>query len=610
MALAHFRAERGNSSVSEYIIEQRGAKYIEELKTSFDDLAPNAWLDKAVTGNGMTTAALRCARPYVIAMPTVQLIQNKLNWCKRNGVDARGVYGHHASSVLISERAQDIQKFLVTYDQLAEFTHNLTHPKEFCLLVDEAHMLFMAGGYRQRAIRGVEKSLDKYRSFTLGTATVPELSYVQGRLGDLPVYRLNWRANLWKVNSHHCVDQSNFMAMFKMVIDKHLNESSSNAHIFVNSVSIIRKAIKFVERLGYDSDSVRAVVSEKSENKDKLTQGLKGVKAGYVASINDAVKRINFYTSCAFEGCDIEDEGGEVYVFMDERFEYTILSLGITLPQIAGRIRNANNQQLSLYFNCSASAQSRENYEQEIDKRFKDNELLVNTFHQLQSEQEIEHRLRDFQNSQYTYIEGKTPYINWGLKGLLMMNYDNRNDLMSVGRSEKGQKSNRLIFSRANSPVQSVASKLRCSASTKLQERFELILKHKRNRDEVSLSKIPLKDELAERMADAVAKGLIEQSEFERCGWRPSRCNSTLEKVLNGPELRRKIVSKANIQVGEEYALKELRQMLRKACKELGVDYKVKASMVKEFFETKNAKIRLDSGARAASLKIIQSLQE
>ncbi len=53
------------------------------------------------------------------------------------------------------------------------------------------------------------------------------------------------------------------------------------------------------------------------------------------------VKKINFYTATAFEGCDIYDENGRTYVVSDKYKSHTLVDISTLFIQIAGRIRNS-----------------------------------------------------------------------------------------------------------------------------------------------------------------------------------------------------------------------------------------------------------------------------
>lgn len=53
------------------------------------------------------------------------------------------------------------------------------------------------------------------------------------------------------------------------------------------------------------------------------------------------MKKVNFYTSTAFEGCDIYDEQGRIYIVSDATKSQTLLDISTLFVQICGRIRDS-----------------------------------------------------------------------------------------------------------------------------------------------------------------------------------------------------------------------------------------------------------------------------
>ena len=85
-----------------------------------------------------------------------------------------------------------------------------------------------------------------------------------------------------------------------------------NLHFFVNSVDFIGRVLHHA-RLSPDEVKIVCSTSGTSEqiNREKLG-------GDYSIGIPDkAVRKINFYTSTAFEGCDIYDKQGKIYVVSD-----------------------------------------------------------------------------------------------------------------------------------------------------------------------------------------------------------------------------------------------------------------------------------------------------
>ena len=55
----------------------------------------------------------------------------------------------------------------------------------------------------------------------------------------------------------------------------------------------------------------------------------------------DPVRKINFYTSTCFEGCDIYDENGVTFIVSDGNKSHTLLDISTLFTQICGRLRDS-----------------------------------------------------------------------------------------------------------------------------------------------------------------------------------------------------------------------------------------------------------------------------
>lgn len=117
----------------------------------------------------------------------------------------------------------------------------------------------------------------------------------------------------------------------------------SNWHIFLNSVEGIGWIIR---NAGLTPDNTRVVCSQSNgrQNAAKLH--------GFpISSTSDHVKMFNFYTSTAFEGCDIYDERGRTFIVSEPYKTHTMPDISTSFIQIAGRIRNSiyNGEVIHLY---------------------------------------------------------------------------------------------------------------------------------------------------------------------------------------------------------------------------------------------------------------------
>ena len=109
-----------------------------------------------------------------------------------------------------------------------------------------------------------------------------------------------------------------------------------NLHIFVNSVEFIAKVI---DTLKLAPEAVKIVCSTSGESRQENQRKLGN--AYPIGQPSDPAKKINFYTSTCFEGCDIFDSDGVTFIVSDGRKAHTLLDISTLFTQICGRIRDS-----------------------------------------------------------------------------------------------------------------------------------------------------------------------------------------------------------------------------------------------------------------------------
>ena len=117
-------------------------------------------------------------------------------------------------------------------------------------------------------------------------------------------------------------------------------ERKGNAHIFINSVKSISDIIRKMLEGGFINHSDIRIVCADNPRNQKLIE-TKISKEYFISPVGSEVKKINFYTATAFEGCDIYDEEGKSFVITDGNKDYTKIDIVTVLPQIIGRVRNS-----------------------------------------------------------------------------------------------------------------------------------------------------------------------------------------------------------------------------------------------------------------------------
>lgn len=114
------------------------------------------------------------------------------------------------------------------------------------------------------------------------------------------------------------------------------NNLPHNLHIFVNSVKFIAKVIDLAKLA---PEQVKVVCSTSGDNGEDNKRKLG--KEYPIGQPSDSVKKINFYTSTSFEGCDIYDENGVTFIVSDGRKACTLLDISTLFTQICGRLRDS-----------------------------------------------------------------------------------------------------------------------------------------------------------------------------------------------------------------------------------------------------------------------------
>lgn len=128
-----------------------------------------------------------------------------------------------------------------------------------------------------------------------------------------------------------------------------VNGGIDHFHIFINSVRGISVIIRLA---GLKPEDCRIVCSQSGESKNNNENRL---PEGYaIQTVNDDVKLFNFYTATCFEGQDILDPVGRIFIVSDGNKDHTKIDITTTLLQICGRIRDSKySTEIEQYYSTS-----------------------------------------------------------------------------------------------------------------------------------------------------------------------------------------------------------------------------------------------------------------
>lgn len=383
--------------VSEELIklkEVTGEKiYLSDLEEFKDNnIKPlfNTVFNKTVTGIGGTSLALNSNENIIILMPFVEVVNNKDGYNKdtfivKEGVTIAGICKYLKSN--ISNR-----KIVSTYDGLVKILSaydkcGINIYEDF-LLIDEWQVIFQQYGLRHNAMLTLLRESVKFKNKCFMTATPINKDYWFKEIKELEELKLDYDINPVVLRHFNC--KSVIDEAIAIIKDKPIN---NNLHFFINSVETIKI---IVNRLKIDPKDVRIICSKQDKNKYKLN--------GYsIESTKDPVKKYNFYTSTCFEGCDIFDENGLIYVLCDGSKAHSLVDMSTTLYQIAGRIRDIKDNTVNLIYSLSRYLDvSEEDFKKSTENNIRKAQIALD---EIKSEENFELLDISKANDRYLVIE-------------------------------------------------------------------------------------------------------------------------------------------------------------------------------------------------------------
>jgi hypothetical protein len=322
-----------------------GAKYLDEF---MEELPRNVYLCKGNTGCGATTLAIKSKNPTIIAAPNITMITSKAEQ-HDNVIPVFGTY--NKDELLEGLRKSDTPKIMCTYDKLPVIHEIMTNenidPRKFHLVIDESHRLTLDYKFRNSAVRGVLNHFKSFGAYTFVSATPIEREFGLVELEDVDITYISWdetHAQQYKFNVINV--EGKIYKRLSLVIENHIKSGSrANLYFFINTIYGIDRILKNINMVLLDTNC-NIVCRETEINKAHL-HGLK------ISSHIKEIKKINFLTSRSFEGSDIYDENGKIYIVSDENKDHTLIDVSTHVIQIAGRIRNTKHKDITHYCNVN-----------------------------------------------------------------------------------------------------------------------------------------------------------------------------------------------------------------------------------------------------------------
>ncbi len=316
------------------------------LSEAINKLPSHCLLNKGITGCGGTTVELKSKRNSIILCPTRNLVTSK-SALGYFGVDGK-VSGKDIQNYVNS--TTDFKKIIATYDALKKLMENIPDYSDYFLLIDEYHLLFNDYSFRKAVIQTVLQNFRKFKDWCFMTATPLKEEFILEELKDIDQVNYEWT----KSTPVNIVIKDTFYV--QKTLFKYIESfKDRNLHIFLNSITTIYNVTKQLF-----TDDFRVVCSENSK-----------IRIKNFSKITSPVRKLNFYTSCAFEGADIYDPNGVCIILCDTNISTTVLDIATKVRQICGRLRDSKyKNECYLILNTN-----KHRYAGTSDKKFNDTVL-------------------------------------------------------------------------------------------------------------------------------------------------------------------------------------------------------------------------------------------
>jgi hypothetical protein len=395
------------------IIAPKGVQRISEFMSEF----PNGILNKKETGVGATHLAITNNQPYIICVPTIELIENKTYQHSNLFGVFGGIKKTDFDNYLASEK---IPKLMVTYNSLPKLVTWLKNPySDFKLLVDEYHSLLSDYSYRDEAIDGLLEEALKFEHKCFVSATPINPKYCPEQLKEIDNYEIEWETSS-KIKPFRKRTNKPFAAVVNVIkrfkangnkLRMNINgklEESKECYFFINSVKAIVDILNSANLTGKE---VKIICSDTERNKELL-------KDWSISKVSDENKPFTFITSKAFLGADFYSNSGIVYVVSSVHKKNTLYDIATDIFQIAGRIRTKENPFRNIIFhiyNTGASDMSKEEFLNWVEQKEADTNLTIQGFNKLSIEEQ-KASLKRYEldmNDDYVYYNKKTNLLEY-----------------------------------------------------------------------------------------------------------------------------------------------------------------------------------------------------
>ena len=563
--------------MNEIITIPSGTKYLSDEMTS---LPINCLFDKGRVGCGGTTIAIKDSEPTVIVVPFIPLIESKVSQHK----NILGVMGGVTDTEILEYLEHVlIPKIMVTYDSLPKVI-KLINPLEYNLLVDEYHLLFTQYSFRgDSAIKEVLKHYKEFKQYCFMTATELEEEFILDELEDLPIVSAVWE-DVREVNIHSIKCTNGVKATVVHRVNEFIKGTvEGNGYFFVNSVDFIKDIVK---ACNLNDDNARAIWGKSNKKQVGLVK----------SNSTSQAKKINFFTSTCFEGCDFYDEDAKIHIISDGTKAHTLLDISTSIQQIAGRVRNTkyweniNHIFTNTRYNNNLSY---DEYKIDINKTIEDDKNDVKALNTLSDKGKKQHATN---NTYISIVDGvfifdankvKVDLYNYKLTNFIYKTRINVSDALAakgfkVMEKTSNIKSDVINMDKVDNSFEEVVKALKAAESSDEYDILEVLMRD----TELHRAAFAKYDFLEKILADKELGFIF----IEEHNYNQTNIKNKLIAISDKPKHDKvlKLLTKSGkVAIGSSISSDDAKKLFTKIYKELGIDIKPKGTELNKYFETK-----------------------
>lgn len=375
---------------------------------------PYGYIDKTICGCGLTTVALENNYNTIIAVPSVELIRNKVSQYPNERCNniILGVY----SGITIEDineyvKNNNILKIMVTYDSIWKVEHLLDKCR---LIIDESNKLLSSSALKVSS-KSNSKSVDvvsrvfsiaeKYRNtVSFVSATPTPLEYLPEWVSTISQVKIEWTNTIKakpilmeRTYPYKSISQEVLIPLKNKGFIEIGGAVISKVIVFLNSVENIIRVIKESQ---LNKDDVAIIASNSIENDVKIK--------GYDRLTNPKkLPKFTFVTSTGFEGIDLEDKEAISIVVSNTSKSYQMIDMLTDLKQAISRQRDKSNPNYNKFiyiYNQSIFSKTKEELITDIDERYKSIEEAIYLW---------EIAKKDNKRSGFKYTEKNVDFISY-----------------------------------------------------------------------------------------------------------------------------------------------------------------------------------------------------